>query len=106
MDKAIPTPYSHQGVVEVTDDLDDPKVIAKKVDDYMNNETEEIDLETALTSLWLEWRHLRVGHPFLWHEPDTSDTSCRLDGGIDHTQLLKTFCTEKVNNTNLLKDNG
>ena len=51
MDKAIPTPYSHQGVVEVTEDLDDPKVIAKKVDDYMNNETEEIDLETALTSL-------------------------------------------------------
>ena len=51
MDKAIPPPYSHQGVVEVTDDLDDPKVIAKKVDDYMNNETEEIDLETALTSL-------------------------------------------------------
>ena len=25
--------------------------IAKAVDDYMNNETEEIDLETALTSL-------------------------------------------------------
>ena len=25
--------------------------IAKAVDDYMNNETEEVDLETALTSL-------------------------------------------------------
>ena len=36
-------------------DIKDPsegQKIAKAIDDYMNNETEEIDLETALTSLW------------------------------------------------------
>ena len=35
-------------------DIKDPtegEKIAKAVDDYMNNETEEVDLETALTSL-------------------------------------------------------
>ena len=32
-------------------DPDEGEKIAKAVDDYMNNETEDIDLETALTSL-------------------------------------------------------
>ena len=35
---------------EIKDPTEGEK-IAKAVDDYMNNETEEIDLETALTSL-------------------------------------------------------
>ena len=42
MDKATPTPYSHQG---------EPEAEAKRIDDYMNNETEEYEsLEEALTS--------------------------------------------------------
>ena len=35
---------------EVKDPTEGEK-IAKAIDDYMNNETEDIDLETALTSL-------------------------------------------------------
>ena len=52
---------SHQnskgGIANVTKfspDIKDPtegQKIAKAVDDYMNNETEEIDIETALTTL-------------------------------------------------------
>ena len=49
MDKATPTPYSHQGNLDV--DIKDPKAEAKRIDDYMNNETEEYEsLEEALTS--------------------------------------------------------
>ena len=48
---------------------------AKAVDDYMNNETEEVvppeeweprSLEEALLGEWLELGHLRVGPLFLW----------------------------------------
>ena len=42
MNNAVPTPYSHQGV-----DIKEPTAgqkIAKAVDDYMNNETEEVVL--------------------------------------------------------------
>ena len=41
-------------VTYLTPDISEPtegQKIAKAVDDYMNNETEEVDLETALTSL-------------------------------------------------------
>ena len=49
--------------------------MAKAVDDYMNNETEEVvvpddwepqSLEEALLGEWLEQGHLRVGPLFLW----------------------------------------
>ena len=49
--------------------------MAKAVDDYMNNETEEVvvpdewepqSLEEALLGEWLELGHLRVGPLFLW----------------------------------------
>ena len=52
MDKAIPTPYSHQGNFEV--DIKDPKAEAKRNDDFIfEEEPKEIDydsLEEALTS--------------------------------------------------------
>ena len=60
-------------------DIKDPtegQKIAKAVDDYMNNETEEVvlpeeewvpqSLEEALLGEWLEQGHLRVGPLFLW----------------------------------------
>ena len=49
--------------------------MAKAVDDYMNNETEEVvvpdewepqSLEEALLGEWLELGYLRVGPLFLW----------------------------------------
>ena len=41
-------PYGPE--VDIKDPTTEQK-IAKAVDDYMNNETEEVDLETALTTL-------------------------------------------------------
>ena len=41
-------PYGPE--VDIKDPTEGEK-IAKAVDDYMNNETEEIDIETALTTL-------------------------------------------------------
>ena len=49
MDRATPTPYSHQG---------DLKAEAKRNDDYMNNEEPDDDmpqsLEEALLGEWLQ----------------------------------------------------
>ena len=59
-------------------DIKDPtpgQKIAKAVDDYMNNETEDLilpeddefqSLEEALLGEWLEQGHLRVVPLFLW----------------------------------------
>ena len=81
--------------IKIKDPTPEQKM-AKAVDDYMNNETEEVvvpddwepqSLEEALLGEWLEQGHLRVGPLFLWQAPGTPDTSCRLDGGIDHNFL-------------------
>ena len=52
MEKANVTWMGKQNQPEPEIDISDPKAKAKRNDDYMNNEAEEIDLETALTSLW------------------------------------------------------
>tara|TARA_R100000781_G_C4006525_1_gene102178 strand:+ start:344 stop:499 length:156 start_codon:yes stop_codon:yes gene_type:complete len=51
MEKANVTWMGKQNQPEPEIDISDPKAKAKRNDDYMNNEAEEIDLETALTSL-------------------------------------------------------
>ena len=54
MEKANVTWLGSENKSEPAIDFKDPsegQKIAKAIDDYMNNETEEIDLETALTSL-------------------------------------------------------
>ena len=54
MEKANVTWLGAENRSEPDIDIKDPsegQKIAKAIDDYMNNETEEIDLETALTSL-------------------------------------------------------
>ena len=54
MEKANVTWLGSENKSEPAIDIKDPsegQKIAKAIDDYMNNETEEIDLETALTSL-------------------------------------------------------
>ena len=83
MEKANVTWIGRTNQPEV--DIKDPKAEAKRNDDYMNNEEPDDEmpqsLEEALLGEWLEQGHLRVGPLFLWWEPDTLDTSCRLDGG-------------------------
>ena len=49
MEKANVTWMGKENQSEI--DISNPKAEAKRNDEYMNNETEEIDLETALTSL-------------------------------------------------------
>tara|TARA_Y100001963_G_scaffold68846_1_gene95953 strand:- start:205 stop:345 length:141 start_codon:yes stop_codon:yes gene_type:complete len=39
MDKAVPTPYSHQG---------EPEAEAKRIDDYMNNEEPDDEMPQSL----------------------------------------------------------
>ena len=48
--KAFVHPYAPEPEIKIKDPTEATKT-AKVVDDYMNNETEEIDLEEALTSL-------------------------------------------------------
>ena len=52
--------------------------------DEEENEWEPQSLEEALLGEWEDGEHLKVGLPFHWLWPDTSDTLSRLDGGKDH----------------------
>ena len=55
------------------------------------NKTEEKkeDAQLEIPSYSTAGEHLRVGLPCHWHLPGTPDTSCRLDGGIDHKKNLE-----------------